>query len=119
MFGPTPATAAFIEASGADRVIGDVIDHAAVGARLSVVALHYDPVPTSYLMLLMKELTIRGSIEYPARFADAIDLLARRDLSGLLTHRYPLERVRRRAQPSCRPPRTAARCSSKSTPTQR
>jgi threonine dehydrogenase-like Zn-dependent dehydrogenase len=91
MFGPTPATAAFIEASGADRVIGDVIDHAAVGARLAVVALHYDPVPTSYLMVLMKELTIRGSIEYPARFDDAIDLLARRDLSGLLTHRYPLE----------------------------
>ena len=91
MFGPTPATAAFIEASGADRVIGDVIDHAAVGARLAVVALHYSPVPTNYLMVLMKELTIRGSIEYPARFDDAIDLLARRDLSGLLTHRYPLE----------------------------
>ena len=33
-----PATAAFIEASGVDRVITDVIDHAAVGARLSVVA---------------------------------------------------------------------------------
>ena len=92
MFGPTPATAAFIEASGADRVIGDVIDHAAVGARVAVVALHYDPVPTSFLMVLMKELTIRGSIEYPARFEDAIDLLARRDLSALLTHRYPLER---------------------------
>jgi threonine dehydrogenase-like Zn-dependent dehydrogenase len=40
----------------------------------------------------MKELTIRGSIEYPARFDDAIDLLARRDLSALLTHRVPLER---------------------------
>ncbi len=68
-----------------------MIDHAAVGARLAVVALHYNPVPTNYLMVLMKELTIRGSIEYPARFDDAIDLLARRDLSGLLTHRYPLE----------------------------
>lgn len=91
MFGPTPATAAFIEASGSDRVIGDVIDHAGVGARLSIVALHYNPVPTSFLMVLMKELTIRGSIEYPARFADAIDLLARKDLSELITHRFPLE----------------------------
>ena len=41
MFGPTPATAAFIEASGADRVIGDVIDHAArrrpaVGGRAAL-----------------------------------------------------------------------------------
>jgi threonine dehydrogenase-like Zn-dependent dehydrogenase len=92
MLGPTPATAAFIEASGADAVVGDVIDHAAVGARLSVVALHYDPIPTSYLMVLMKELTIRGSIEYPPRFDDAIDLLARRDLTGLLTHRFALDR---------------------------
>jgi threonine dehydrogenase-like Zn-dependent dehydrogenase len=91
MLGPAPATAAFIEASGADSVIGGIIDNAAVGARLSIVALHYQPIPTSYLMVLMKELTIRGSIEYPPRFDDAIDLLARRDLSGLLTHRFPLE----------------------------
>ena len=91
MLGPTPATAAFIEASGADSVIGDVIDHAAVGAHLSVVALHYRPIPTNYLLVLMKELTMRGSIEYPTRFADAIDLLARRDLSPLLTHRFALD----------------------------
>ncbi|MCB1005973.1 MAG: alcohol dehydrogenase catalytic domain-containing protein, partial [Acidimicrobiales bacterium] len=90
VFGPTPATAAFIEASGVDRVLTDVIDHAAAGARLSVVAVHYSPVPTSFLLVMMKELTLRGSMEYPPRFADAIDLLTRRDLSALLTHRYAL-----------------------------
>jgi threonine dehydrogenase-like Zn-dependent dehydrogenase len=90
--GPTPATAAFIEASGAARVIGDVIGHAAPGSRLSVVALHFTPVPTSFLMVLMKEMTLRGSMEYPTRFADAIDLLVRRDLSCLITDRFPLER---------------------------
>jgi threonine dehydrogenase-like Zn-dependent dehydrogenase len=92
MFGPTPATSAFIEASGSAQVIVDVLDHGPVGGRLSVVALHYEPIPTSYLMLLMKQFTIRGSMEYPARFEDAIDLLARRDLSGLVTHRFPLDR---------------------------
>jgi threonine dehydrogenase-like Zn-dependent dehydrogenase len=91
MFGPTPATAAFIEASGSARVITDVLDHGPVGGRLSVVALHYEPIPTSYLTVLMKQFTIRGSMEYPDRFADAIDLLARRDLSALVTHRFPLE----------------------------
>jgi (R,R)-butanediol dehydrogenase / meso-butanediol dehydrogenase / diacetyl reductase len=90
-FGPTPATAAFIEASGSDRVIADVLEHGPVGGRLSVVALHYRPIPTNYLMVLMKQFTIRGSMEYPARFADAIDLLARRDLSALITHRFRLE----------------------------
>jgi threonine dehydrogenase-like Zn-dependent dehydrogenase len=92
MFGPTPATSGFIEASGSAGVIADVIDHGSVGSRLSVVALHYEPIPTNYLMVLMKQITIRGSMEYPPRFADAIDLLARRDLSALITHRFPLDR---------------------------
>jgi threonine dehydrogenase-like Zn-dependent dehydrogenase len=91
MFGPTPATEVFIEASGSGRVITDILNRGRVGGRMSVVALHYEPIPTSFLMVLMKEFTIRGSMEYPSRFADAIDLLARRDLSGLITHRYPLE----------------------------
>lgn len=89
-FGRAPATKAFIEASGSDAVLTDIVDHAAKGAHLSVVALHYDPVPVNFVNVLMRELTIRGSVEYPARFADAIDLLARRDLSGLITHRFPL-----------------------------
>ena len=92
MFGPTPSTGAFIEASGSPQVITDILDRGPVGGRMSVVALHYAPIPTSYLMLLMKQFTIRGSMEYPARFADAIDLLARRDLSALITDRVPLER---------------------------
>lgn len=92
MLGPTPATGTYIEASGAPSVVGDVIDHARVGAHLAVVAVHHQPIATSYLLVMMKELTIRGSIEYPPRFADAIDLLARRDLSALATHRVPLDR---------------------------
>lgn len=90
-FGPTAATDAFIEASGADAVINDIIDHGRMGGRMAVVALHYAPVPTNFLMLLMKQFTVRGSIEYPPRFADAVELLARRDLSEIVTHRFPLE----------------------------
>jgi threonine dehydrogenase-like Zn-dependent dehydrogenase len=91
-FGPTPATGAFIEASGSAKVLTDIIERGPVGGRLSVVALHYEPIPTSYLLLMMKQFTIRGSIEYPARFEDAIDLLVRRDLSPIITDRFPLER---------------------------
>jgi threonine dehydrogenase-like Zn-dependent dehydrogenase len=92
LLGPTPATDAFVEASGAARVIGDVIARARVGARLSIVAVHYQPIPTNYTLVMMKQLSIHGSMEYPPRFEDAIDLLARRDLSGVITHRVPLER---------------------------
>jgi len=91
MFGPTPATDVFIEASGADQVIGDVLQHGRVDGRLVIVALHYRPVATSYVNVLMKQFTIRGSMEYPERFEDAIELLERRDLSFLITHTMPLE----------------------------
>ena len=91
MFGPTPATDVFIEASGADSVIGDVLQHGRVDGRLVVVALHYRPVPTSFVNVLMKQFTIRGSMEYPERFEDAVELLARRDLAALVTHTLPLE----------------------------
>ncbi len=92
MFGPMPAANAYIEASGASPLIGQIIDHAAPHARLAVVALHYAPIPTSFLMILIKQLTIRGAMEYPARFEDALDLLSRRDISPIITHRFPLER---------------------------
>lgn len=90
MFGPTPATTAFIEATGVASVLTSIIERGAPGGRLAVVALHYAPIPTSFLTLLMKQFTVRGSMEYPPRFEDAVDLLARRDLAALTTHRFPL-----------------------------
>ncbi|MFM8238677.1 MAG: zinc-binding dehydrogenase [Actinomycetota bacterium] len=91
LYGPTAATDAFIEASGADRVIGEILQHGRPGGRMSVVALHYAPVPTNYVNVLMKEFTIRGSFEYPPRFEDALELLERVDLSHLVTHTVALE----------------------------
>ncbi len=91
MFGPTAATDVFIEASGADAVIGDVLQNGRVDGRLVIVALHYRPVPTNYVNLLMKQFTVRGSMEYPERFEDAVELLGRTDLSGLITHTLALE----------------------------
>jgi threonine dehydrogenase-like Zn-dependent dehydrogenase len=91
--GRTPATKGFIEASGSDRVLTDIIDRAARHSHVSVVALHYQPVQVNFINVLMRELTIRGSIDYPARFSDAVDLLGRRDLSALITDRFPLSRL--------------------------
>jgi threonine dehydrogenase-like Zn-dependent dehydrogenase len=92
MFGKAPATDAYIEASGAAPVITGFIERARRDARMAVVALHYEPVPTSIMALMAKQLTIRGSIEYPARFDAGLDLLRRRDLSPMITHRLPLDR---------------------------
>ncbi|MFN8640235.1 MAG: hypothetical protein U0802_00695 [Candidatus Binatia bacterium] len=87
-----PATNAFIEASGAAQVITEVLERGRVGGRLSVVALHYAPIPTNSLRGRLKQLSIHGSMEYPRRFEDAIELLARRDLARVVTHRVPLAR---------------------------
>lgn len=92
LYGPTPATNAFIEASGASKVITDILERGRAGGRLSVVALHYAPIPINFLLVMMKQFSIHGSMEYPPRFADALDLLTRRDLSRVVTHRRPLAR---------------------------
>lgn len=92
-FGATPATSAYIEATGSSKMLTKIIDRAGRGSTICVVAVHYEPVPVNFLSVLMKELTIRGSIEYPVNFGDAIELLSRRDLSPLITHRYPLSEI--------------------------
>lgn len=91
MLGPTTPTDAYIEASGADRVLNEILENGRFGSRMSVVALHYQPVPTNFTMLLMKQSTIRDSFEYPARFEESVELLERRELSDVLTHTMPLE----------------------------
>jgi threonine dehydrogenase-like Zn-dependent dehydrogenase len=55
-----------------------------------VVALHSEPIPVNFLLVMMKQLTIRGAMEYPDDYTDALDLLARRDLSPMISHRFDL-----------------------------
>jgi threonine dehydrogenase-like Zn-dependent dehydrogenase len=92
MFGAAPATDVYIEASGAARVITDFVGRARRGARLAIVALHYEAVNTNFLLVMAKQLTIRGSMEYPERFEAGLELLMRRDLSVMITDRVPLDR---------------------------
>ncbi len=89
---PMAATDVYVEASGVGSVIQAILNHAKSEARLSVVALHRSEVPVSFLLVLMKQLTIRGAMEYPADFGRAIELLSRVDLSAMITHRFPLAR---------------------------
>jgi threonine dehydrogenase-like Zn-dependent dehydrogenase len=86
-----PATRGYVEATGAPSVITEVVNNCGPDATLSVVAVHGGDLPVNFLALLVKQLTIRGAMEYPDRFEEAIDLLVRRDLSAMITHRYPLE----------------------------
>lgn len=93
MGGPAPATDGYVEASGAATVIHQVLEHARRRARLSVVALHYEPIEISFLSVLMRELQITGAMEYPDDFGRCLDLLADHDLSPMITHHFPLEQL--------------------------
>jgi len=93
MGAPMAGTDAYIEASGAGKVITDVLQNAKAESRLIVVALHEQSVNISFLWVMMKQMTIRGAMEYPADYTDAIQLLTRWDLSPMITHRFPLERI--------------------------
>lgn len=84
-------TNVFIEATGVSGVLEDVVRRCAAKSRISVVALHRTPVPIDFMDVLTKEVTIRGSIEYPEDYGEMIRLLARRDLSPMITHRFGLD----------------------------
>jgi threonine dehydrogenase-like Zn-dependent dehydrogenase len=89
---PMCATEAYIEASGASAVIPQIIQNARGEARLAVVALHDREVPVHFLLVMMKQLTLRGAMEYPDDYTRTLDLLRRHDLSPMVSHRFPLER---------------------------
>ncbi len=87
-----PGSDAYIEASGAARVLTDILEKSKADARISIVALHREPIPTSFMLVMSKQLTIAGSICYPDDYTEMIDMLTQVDLTPIITHRFPLER---------------------------
>ncbi len=88
---PMAGSDLYVEASGASIVIEEVIANAKTGARLSVVGLHRTPVPVNFMVVMMKSMSIMGSMAYPDDWSDALELLSTTDLSAMITHRYALE----------------------------
>jgi threonine dehydrogenase-like Zn-dependent dehydrogenase len=91
MGAPMAGTDAYIEASGAAPVIAEVLANARAEARLSVVALHREEIPVSFLLLMLKQLSIAGSMAYPADWNPMLEMLLDTDLSAMITHRFALE----------------------------
>ncbi len=89
-FLPMNGTDAYIEASGAPTVIGDIIGQAGPGATISVVALHRDPEPVDFTMVMAKQLTIAGSMAYPENYGEMVEILTQHDLSPAITHHFSL-----------------------------
>jgi threonine dehydrogenase-like Zn-dependent dehydrogenase len=70
-----------------------MIERAGFGSRLSVVAIHNQRVAVSALAIVVSQLTLRGSFAYWPRFEAGFELLVRRDLSRMVTHRYDIDEI--------------------------
>jgi len=65
LFGwPVVQSDVYLDAAGAPGLVGDVVAMARAGARVVVVALHKQPVPVDFRMVLAKELTITAAIGF-------------------------------------------------------
>lgn len=90
----SPASHGYLETTGVADVLTQIVANAAPRARVSIPAVYLDDVNVSILLVMMKELEIRGAIEYP-HLEDAFALIRRRDLSPMLTNLVDLDTVAR------------------------
>lgn len=92
LFGmPLVGTNVFIEATGSGPLLEQVVMRCAPAARVSVVALHRKPVAVDFMVVLMKQMSLVGSIEYPERYEAMLELIGRRDPTPMITHRFALD----------------------------
>ncbi len=90
---PSAATDLFIDASGSGALLQEMIANAGPGARLVVAGLHKAPVPVDFAVVLMKELSICGSMAYPDdEFSEVISMLeeGKTDVTPLISECFPL-----------------------------
>ena len=82
------------EASGVSDLVQTTLEVAAPGGVVVLVGVYGSDAVISPVLVLLKELTLRGSSTYmPSQFAEAVDLLAsgRVEADPLITHRRGLE----------------------------
>ena len=87
---PTTGSHAYIEATGSEKVLQEILAQARPGATISLVALHRQPRELDLMSVMAKELTIAGSIAYPEDYGAMVRMLSEVDLSPAITHRFGL-----------------------------
>lgn len=90
---PLTASSVFIEASGAEAAFNEIVRIAPFAARVIVVALHKKQASLDLMLVMMKELAIRGSIGYPQEFPEVIAMLRNPalDVGPIISHRFALK----------------------------
>lgn len=89
---PVANTDVYFEATGVGAVFSQIVSLAKMAARVVIIGVHKAPVELNLVDVLIRELTIVGSMAYPTEFPQVIDMLAsgKVDPSPLISHRFPL-----------------------------
>ena len=95
MWGGKAGTDIYFDAAGVPAVIETALAAAKTGARLGVVAVHKQPVPVDFLNLMSNEITIVGSMGYPAEIFEVTeDLIANWEkYAVIISHTIPFHDV--------------------------
>ncbi|MBO0863782.1 MAG: zinc-binding dehydrogenase [Mycobacterium sp.] len=95
MFPGKAATDIYLDAAGAPAVITTALTAAKPGAKLSVVAVHKEPVPVDFLNVMSNEITIVGSMGYPNEIFEVTkDIVANWEkYAVIVSHKVPFEDV--------------------------
>lgn len=94
--GPTADVDVFVDAAGADSLIGTFQDVGKITARLVVVAVHPRPIPVDFTRLTYASQRISGSGGYaPDDVRDVLKVLESGtfDVESIVTHEFPLDEI--------------------------
>ena len=88
-YAQTAKTSHYVEAAGAP-ILPEIVANAAPRSTILVVALHKQPEPIAFLHVMVKELTITGTMGYPEEMGEAIDIIESGlvDFTPLVSHRF-------------------------------
>ncbi|MFN8625068.1 MAG: zinc-binding dehydrogenase [Candidatus Binatia bacterium] len=92
---PALGADAYIDTTGSERVMRDILDQAKFRARVVVVAVYGNDVSLPFMHVMAKELVLKGSMSVGHDFAKVIDMLAsgRVDVVPMITHEFDFAHV--------------------------
>ncbi|MFJ9710348.1 zinc-binding dehydrogenase [Streptomyces sp. NPDC101234] len=96
LLGTFPDVDIYVEAAGADELLGTIQKMAKPGARIGAVAVHPKPVPVDLVRLAYGEQEIIGPGGYrPEDVLDVMQIMADGsfDLASIITHTFELDRI--------------------------
>src|SRR5690606_36666368 len=83
----------YIDCAGHAPLLDEVFAMACDGARLLILATHKKPMAMDLAQLIIKEISVIGSLSYPTEFTEVLDMLGDENLAvePMISHSYTLD----------------------------